>query len=123
MISAPMSRLTTWLMGIRSAMVCRRRSQALAGGGGGAGAWGHPGGGETGALSCDTDARMEGGIDVPMPSSDPELERLRKQASVLPLGARIIRAVASSTAIETGQPVAEIERALTDRQSTQATPA
>jgi hypothetical protein len=76
-----------------------------------------------GALSCDTAARMEGAIEVPMPSSDPELERLRQQASVLPLGARIIRAVASSTAIETGQPVAEIERALTDRQSTQATPA
>lgn len=60
---------------------------------------------------------------VPMPSSDPELERLRQQASVLPLDTRIIRAVASSTAIETGQPVAEIERALTDRQSSQATPA
>jgi hypothetical protein len=65
---------------------------------------------------------MGGVIDVPMPSSDPELERLRQKASVQPLGARIIRAVASSTAIETGQPVVEIERALTDRQSTQATP-
>jgi hypothetical protein len=66
---------------------------------------------------------MDRAFDVPMPSSDPELERLRQQASVRPLRARIIRAVASSTAIETGQPVAEMERALMDRQSTQATPA
>ncbi|SBO43310.1 protein of unknown function [Cyanobium sp. NIES-981] len=79
--------------------------------------------GVMGALSCDIAARMKGGMIVPMPSSDPELERLRQQASVLPLDTRIIRAVASSTAIETGQPVAEIERALTDRQSSQATPA
>jgi hypothetical protein len=62
-------------------------------------------------------------VDLPMPSPDPELQRLRQDASALPLGARIIRAVASSTAIETGQPVAEIERALTDRQPPQATPA
>jgi hypothetical protein len=59
----------------------------------------------------------------PMPSSDRELERLRQMASALPLSARIVRAVASSTAIETGQAVAEIERALTDRQSSPATPA
>jgi hypothetical protein len=38
-------------------------------------------------------------------------------------GLHMLQAMASSTAIETGQPVAEIERALTDRQSTQATPA
>jgi len=76
-----------------------------------------------GALACDTAARLEAAIDGPMPSSDSELERLRQQASMRPLRARIIRAVASSTAIETGQPVAEIERALMDRQSTQATPA
>jgi hypothetical protein len=62
-------------------------------------------------------------VELSMPSPDPELQRLRQNASVLPLGARIIRAVASSTAIETGQPVAEIERALTDRQPPQATPA
>lgn len=68
-------------------------------------------------------ARMWVVIDVPMPSSDPELERLRQITSALPLGARIIRSVASSTAIETGQQVADIERALKDRQSTQAAPA
>jgi hypothetical protein len=58
-----------------------------------------------------------------MPKIDPELQRLRQQASSLPLGSRIIRAVASSTAIETGQSVAEIERELRNRQSSQSTPA
>ncbi len=57
-----------------------------------------------------------------MPTPDPELERMRQRASARPLRARIIRAVATSTAIETGQPVAVIERALMDRQSTKATP-
>lgn len=58
-----------------------------------------------------------------MASSDRELEHLRKIANVLPVDARIIRAVASSTAIETGQSVAELERALTDRQASQVAPA
>jgi hypothetical protein len=58
-----------------------------------------------------------------MPRPDPELQRLRQNASALPLGARIIRAVASSTAIETGQPVAEIELALINRQPPQETSA
>ncbi len=57
-----------------------------------------------------------------MPKTDPELQRLRQQASSLSLGSRIIRAVASSTAIETGQSVAEIERELRNRQSSQSTP-
>ena len=57
-----------------------------------------------------------------MPKTDPELQRLRQQASSLALGSRIIRAVASSTAIETGQSVAEIERELRNRQSSQSTP-
>ncbi len=52
-----------------------------------------------------------------MVSSDRELEHLRKIANALPTDARIIRAVASSTAIQTGQSVAELERALTDRQT------
>lgn len=56
-------------------------------------------------------------------SSDLELEHLRKIANALPMDARIIRAVASSTAIETGQSVAELERALTDRQTSQVAPA
>ena len=58
-----------------------------------------------------------------MASSDRELEHLRKIANALPMDARIIRAVASSTAIETGQSVAELERALTDRQTSQVAPA
>ncbi|TVS01928.1 MAG: hypothetical protein EA413_13410 [Cyanobium sp. PLM2.Bin73] len=62
-------------------------------------------------------------VDVLMTKTDPELQRLRQQASSLPLGSRIIRAVASSTAIETGQSVAEIERELRNRQSPQSTPA
>lgn len=62
-------------------------------------------------------------VDVLMPKTDPELQRLRQQASSLPLGSRIIRAVASSTAIETGQSVAEIELELRNRQSPQSTPA
>ena len=62
-------------------------------------------------------------ICKPMPRPDQELERLRRLVSSLPLEARIVRAVASSTAIETGQDMADIEHALTDRQSSQATPA
>ena len=57
-----------------------------------------------------------------MASSDRELEHLRQIANALPMDARIIRAVASSTAIETGQSVAELERALTDRQTNQVAP-
>jgi hypothetical protein len=90
--------------------------QALVGGGGGLG---H--GGEHCLVTVLPEWRCE--VDLPMPSPDPELQRLRQNASALPLGARIIRAVASSTAIETGQPVAEIERALINRQPPQATPA
>ena len=67
--------------------------------------------------------QSEGRANVLMPKIDPELQRLRQQASSLPLGSRIIRAVASSTAIETGQSVAEIERELRNRQSSQSTPA
>jgi hypothetical protein len=58
-----------------------------------------------------------------MASSDLELEQLRKIANALPMDARIIRAVASSTAIETGQSVAELERALTDRPASPVAPA
>ena len=50
-----------------------------------------------------------------MNKTDPELQRLRQKASSLPLGSRIIRAVASSTAIETGQSVAEVECELRNR--------
>jgi hypothetical protein len=58
-----------------------------------------------------------------MASSDRELEHLRQVANALPMDARIIRAVASSTAIETGQSVADLERALTERQTNQVAPA
>ena len=58
-----------------------------------------------------------------MASSDRELEHLRQVATALPMDARIIRAVASSTAIETGQSVADLERALIDRQTNQVAPA
>jgi hypothetical protein len=58
-----------------------------------------------------------------MASSDRELEHLRQVANALPMDARIIRAVASSTAIETGQSVADLERALTERQTSQVAPA
>jgi hypothetical protein len=68
---------------------------------------------------CQTEYR----VNAMMTKTDPELQRLRQQASSLPLGSRIIRAVASSTAIETGQSVAEIERELRNRQSSQSTPA
>jgi hypothetical protein len=102
----------TWLMRMRLAMVSRRRSSV----GEGVGGMG---------VHCLVTVLPEWrcDVDLPMPSPDPELQRLRQNASALPLGSRIIRAVASSTAIETGQPVAEIERALTDRQTPQATPA
>ena len=92
------------------------RAQALVGGGGGRGHGGilaPPGQGwHNGAVSASS-----------MASSDRELEHLRKIANALPMDARIIRAVASSTAIETGQSVAELERALTDRQTSQVAPA
>ena len=67
--------------------------------------------------SCQSEWR----VNVMMPNTDPELLRLRQQACSLPLGSRIIRAVASSTAIETGQSVAEIERELRNRQSPHST--
>ena len=47
-----------------------------------------------------------------MPESDRELLRLRALALRQPLQRRIIRSVASSTAIETGQPISSIEAKL-----------
>ncbi len=63
-----------------------------------------------------------------MASSDPGLQRLRQEAGRVPLRSRIIRAVASSTAIETGQSISVIEGQLVARQTPadhphQATPA
>jgi hypothetical protein len=52
-----------------------------------------------------------------MASSDPGLQRLRQEAGRVPLRSRIIRAVASSTAIETGQSIALIEGQLVARKS------
>jgi putative addiction module component (TIGR02574 family) len=57
------------------------------------------------ALCAELDRRWASHLDNP----DPELQRLRQQAS--------------STAIETGQSVAAIERELRNRQSPQSTPA
>lgn len=48
----------------------------------------------------------------PMPESDRELLRLRALARRQPLQRRIIRSVASSTAIETRQPISSIEAKL-----------
>jgi hypothetical protein len=47
-----------------------------------------------------------------MPESDQELLRLRALAQRQPLQSRIIRSVASSTAIETRQPISSIEAKL-----------
>lgn len=47
-----------------------------------------------------------------MPESDRELLRLRVLARRQPLQRRIIRSVASSTAIETRQPISSIEAKL-----------
>jgi hypothetical protein len=47
-----------------------------------------------------------------MPEADLELLSLRAQALRQPLQRRIIRAVASSTAIETRQPISSIEAKL-----------
>lgn len=47
-----------------------------------------------------------------MPGSDRELLRLRALARRQPLQRRIIRSVASSTAIETRQPISSIEAKL-----------
>lgn len=47
-----------------------------------------------------------------MPESDRELLRLRALARRQPLQRRIIRSVASSTAIETRQPISSIEAKL-----------
>lgn len=47
-----------------------------------------------------------------MPAADQELLSLRAQARRQPLQRRIIRSVASSTAIETRQPISSIEAKL-----------
>ena len=47
-----------------------------------------------------------------MEAVDQELLRLRAQARLQPLERRIIRSVASSTAIETRQPISSIEAKL-----------
>ncbi|WP_322775709.1 hypothetical protein [Synechococcus sp. CBW1107] len=57
-----------------------------------------------------------------MASSDPGLQRLRQDAGRVPLRLRIIRAVASSTAIETGQSIAVIEGQLAARRTPPNTP-
>jgi hypothetical protein len=47
-----------------------------------------------------------------MPEADQELLTLRAQARLQPLQRQIIRSVASSTAIETRQPISSIEAKL-----------
>lgn len=54
------------------------------------------------------DARMSK-TRLAMPAADQELLNLRAQARRQPLQRRIIRSVASSTAIETRQPISSIE--------------
>ena len=77
--------------------------QALVGGGRGRG--------------CGAGVRMGLTLLKAMASSDPGLQRLRQEAGRVPLRSRIIRAVASSTAIETGQSIAVIEGQLASRRT------